>query len=262
VSQPAAFFLPDGDRFVPTELTRGPWDPAAQHGGPPAALLGRALERGGEDRPELQVARVTVELLRPVPLHPLEIATRPLKQGRSVELTEATITADGVEVLRARGLRVRAAPAGTPAPAGDGDPLPGPEQGDPGPSIPLTGPVGYHTAMEWRYLRGSFVEPGPATVWLRMRHPLVPGEIPSPLQRVLIAADSGNGISAVLDWRTWRFINPDLTVYLSRRPLGEWICLDARTSVVPGAPGLAASTIHDRHGPVGHALQALLVAPR
>ena len=261
MSEPAAFFLPDGDRFVPTELTRGPWDPAAQHGGPPAALLGRAIERAGADRTGLQVARVTLELERPVPLRPLRLATRLLGGGRNVERVEATLAADGVECMRATALRVRAAPATVPATPG-GDPLPGPELGEPGPPLPVPWTVGYHTAMEWRFVRGSFGRPGPATAWLRMRHPLVPDETLSPLGRVLIAADSGNGISAVLDWRSWRFINPDLTVALFRQPAGEWVCLEARTSVAPGGPGLAASTLHDRDGPLGHALQTLLIAGR
>jgi hypothetical protein len=109
---------------------------------------------------------------------------------------------------------------------------------------------------------GSFLERGPATVWLRMRHPLVAGEAPSPVTRVLIAADSGNGVSAVLDFRRFLFVNPDLTVHLQRDPDGEWVCLDARTTVDPGGSGLAETTIHDRHGPVARGLQTLFVAER
>ena len=78
------------------------------------------------------------------------------------------------------------------------------------PFFPTGQDVGYHTAMEFRFVAGSFLELGPATVW--SRHPLVAGEVPSPLCRVLVAADSGNGVSASLDFRRWRFINPELTV--------------------------------------------------
>jgi Thioesterase-like superfamily len=217
-----AFFLPDGDRFVATELTRGPWDPGAQHAGPPAALLGRAIERFGP-RGDVQVARVTFEILRQVPIAPLEISTTLLRGGRSVEVVGASLHHDGTEVMRATGVRIRTieGPSHPEEPGGPFDPGPGadtgtlevpvgPEQGKPLRFFPTGYKVGYSTAMEWRFVKGAFLEPGPATVWMRMRHPLVPAEEPSPLQRVLIAADSGNGVSSLLDWRHWLFINPDL----------------------------------------------------
>ena len=121
--------------------------------------------------------------------------------------------------------------------------------------------MGYHTAIEFRFVAGSFLELGPATVWMRMRRPLVPGEPPSPLCRVLIAADSGNGVSAALDFRAWRFINPDLTVYLLRYPAGEWVALEASTTAADGI-GLADTTLHDEQGPIGRSAQALFVDRR
>ncbi len=258
------FYVPDGDRVVPTELTRGPWDPGAQHAGPPAALLGRAVERWGE-RSGMRVARTTFEILRPVPIAPLELTTTLLRGGRNVELVGASLTTQGSEVMRVVAVRIRMTPLHLP----DGEPParpsaapPGPEHGEPLPFFPTAWDVGYHTAMEWRFVEGSFLEPGPATVWLRMRHPLLPGEEPSALQRVLIAADSGNGVSAVLDWRRWLFINTDLTVHLHRQPVGAWICLQARTTVDPAGMGLAESVIHDREGPVARGLQSLFVAER
>jgi hypothetical protein len=121
---------------------------------------------------------------------------------------------------------------------------------------------GYLSAVEWRFAAGRFDGPGPATAWTRLRHPLVPDEDPSPLQRVLAVADSGNGISGELDLRQWHFINPELTVHLHREPAGEWICLDATTTISPGGAGLATSVLSDLDGPVGVGAQALLVAPR
>jgi Thioesterase-like superfamily len=258
---PEAFYLPDGeDRFLATELTRGPWDPAAQHAGPPAALLGRAVERLG-DRADLHTARVTFEIMRPVPIGALQVAARRLRDGRNVELVEASLLAGGVEVMRAVALRIRGAEL--PVPPGLREPrrLPGPDQGREEPFFPTGQEVGYHTAMEWRFVAGSFLEAGPATIWLRMRHPLLPDEPPSPLVRVLAAADSGNGVSAALDYQQWLFINADLTVYLARPVAGEWVALEAATTVADGV-GLATSVIHDQQGPVGRGLQALLVDRR
>ncbi len=258
------FFLPDGDRFVPTELTRGPWDPRTQHAGPPAALLGRAVEQSGE-RAGMRVARATFEILRPVPIAPLELTTTVLRSGRSVELVGASLASHGTEVMRLVALRMRTARLDLPdgeLPPGPFAVPPGPELGRPLPFFATGAEIGYHTAMEWRFVEGAFLEPGPATVWLRMRQPLLPGEQPSPLQRVLIAADSGNGVSAVLDWRRWLFINTDLTVYLHRSAVGEWVCLQAWTTVDGAGGGLAESVIHDRDGPVARGLQSLFVDER
>jgi len=233
------------DRFQATELTRGPWDPELQHAGPPAALLGRAVERHG-DRGDLQVARVTFEIMRPLPI---------------AELRVATLLAGEAEVMRATALRVRTADLDLPAGLVPGPRLPGPDAGRSMPFFPTGQEVGYHTAMDVRFVAGSFLEPGPATVWMRMRHPLVPGEAPSPLCRVLVAADSGNGVSAALDYRRWRFINPDLTVYLMRLPAGDWVALEAATTATAGV-GLADTTLHDEQGPIGRAAQALFIDRR
>jgi hypothetical protein len=164
--------------------------------------------------------------------------------------------------MRATALRIRSAPdLDLPARLAPGPRLPGPAAGRVEPFFPTGQEVGYHTAMEFRFVAGSFLEPGPATVWMRMRHPLVPDELPSPLSRVLIAADSGNGVSAALDFHTWRFINPDLTVYLLRYPAGEWVALEASTTAADGI-GLADTTLHDEQGPIGRSAQALFVDRR
>lgn len=258
---PEAFYVPDGERFVSTELTRGPWDPGHQHAGPPAALLARALELC-EPRDEARIARITCEILRAVPITPLTAAAQVVRGGRTVELLEGELRDDRGPVLIARAWRLRTQVLDLPAPADAPTPLPGPAQGADLGFFPTGQDVGYHTAMESRFLRGAFTEPGPATVWMRMRRPLVAGEEPSPLQRVLNAADSGNGVSAALDWREWTFVNVDLTVALHRPPAGEWIGLDAVTLPQPGGIGLADATLHDEDGAVGRALQTLVVSQR
>jgi hypothetical protein len=256
-----AFFDVRGpDRFLATELTRGPWDPGLQHAGPPAALLGQAVERHG-DRQGLQVARIAFDIVRPLPIAELRVATRQLRGGRSLELVEATLHAGEVELMRATALRIRTAELDLPDGLRPGPRLPGPDAGRTVPFFPTGQEVGYHTAMEARFVAGSFLELGPATVWMRMRHPLVPGETPSPLSRVLIAADSGNGVSAALDYRRWRFINADLTVYLLRPPAGEWVALESATTAADGI-GLADTTLHDTEGPIGRSAQALFVDRR
>ena len=256
-----AFYVPDGESFVSTELTRGPWDEQSQHGGPPAALLARELERCGEPDGR-RVGRVTVDILGPVPLAPLSASARVVRPGRSVELLEASLSGPDGEVMRASAWRLRTAPVELEPKPPDDPPPPGPDQGTLRDFFPVAESVGYHTAMELSFVHGAFLEPGPAMVWMRPRVPLLAGEATSPLQRLLIAADAGNGVSAALDWRRYLFINVDLSVHLIRPPTGEWVCLDAVTFPDPGGIGLSESALYDEHGRIGLASQTLVIRPR
>ena len=250
-----SFYRQEGNRLVPTALTRGPWDADAQHAGPPSALITRALE-GCDPRDGTQIGRVTVEILRPVPLEPLEVTARVVRPGRSVELLEASLHGPDGEVMRARAWRLQAGLHGEPNAA----PPAGPAAGQTRDFFPTGEEVGYHTAMDYRFVRGAFLEPGPATVWMRMRAQLVSGEQPSALQRVMVAADSGNGVSAALDWREHLFVNTDLTVHLLRPPETQWVCLEAHTLI--GSLGMADTALWDERGRIGRAVQTLLVRPR
>lgn len=247
-----------GGRFLASEHTNGPWQRGAQHAGPPSALLGRAVESVAP-RDDVMVARVTVELLGPVPVGEVLLSARMARPGRSVELVEASLSAGGREVARAAAWRVRRTEGTSVATR-----LPAPPAlpDEPGPGTPEGWVGGYLDAIEWRWASGFFTEPGPAAVWGRMRYPLVDDEEPSPLQRVLVVADSGNGASSELDPRAWWFINPELSVHLHRQAVGEWVCLDAQTQVTDGGVGLATSVLSDAEGPIGVGAQSLLVARR
>jgi Thioesterase-like superfamily len=256
----AALFVPDGTTFVPTELSRGPWSPKALHGGPVAALGARAIEQdAGENG--LQVVRVTVELLRPVPLAPLTVQTALFRPGKRVQLRDAVIEAGGVAVAAVRALSIRVAPADGRLPIltePDVSPV-GPEHGTPVVLGPQDRLAFHNGGAELRYVRGQNGQTGPATVWARLCQPVVAGEQPSPVQRAMAAADFGNGVSAELEFGSGSFINPDLTVSLVRPPVGEWVCLDARTRFGATGIGSAQSTLWDLDGRVGTAIQSLLV---
>ena len=260
MSEKAVFAGRDG-RFVASELARGPWDPEAQHGGAPAALLMRAFESldGAES---LAMARVTYEFVRPVPLGELEVHAFVARPGKRVQLLEGSILAPGeVEVVRARALRIAAADSAEVSTEEPSVP-PGPEHGEPNALAPPHGlPMFAPDAIEIRFVAGSFGG-GPSTAWFRLRHPIVAGEAPSPLQRLAAAGDFGNGISAALSWDEFVFITPDLTLYIERPPVGEWICLQAETRLAAEGIGTAESVLFDERGRVGRATQALLVRRR
>lgn len=260
---PSSFYVRDGTLFVPTVLTRGPWDEESQHGGPPAALVATALEQLAEAEAggPLVTARVTVELHKPVPIAPLRLVASLSRTGRTVVQAHGALVSGDTEVLRATSLLLR--PSAAPLPArGQVAPPDPPSAARPVDFFPVPWTEGYHTATEWRFLSGSFTEPGPGVAWARMRVPLVEGEPVRPLARVLLVADAGNGVSSELDLRRYLFINPDLTLYLHRMPRGEWVCLDGRTVIEPNGVGLAQAALYDELGPLGRSLQSLTIRPR
>jgi hypothetical protein len=258
-----AFYERDGDLFRATELTRGPWDPGAQHAGPPAALLGYAMEALPESE-GFQVGRITCEILRSIPIAPIRIEARVVRPGRRVQMLEAELSdRDGEVLMRARAWRIRAAEVDVPPETVvASEAPPPPEEARETGFFPTGEEHGYHSAMEMRFVSGAWLQPGPATVWLRMRQSLVAGEEPSPLQRTLVVADVGNGVSASLDFRRFLFINVDLTAQLERMPEGEWIGIDAVTLPQPSGVGSSDAVLFDRRGRIGRALQTLLISER
>jgi len=256
--EPDAIFHRDGDGFVPTAFARGPWDPNAQHGGAPSALLARAIE-AHEPEPAMQVARVTIELLRPVPMSRLSVRTRTIRPGKKVQLIESALFSGDIEVARATGLRLRVKPLEVSAASEGYDEItPGPSGGERMPFDRVMD-TSFADAMDIVAVLGAPGVAGPGTAWFRLRVPVVAGEDATPWQRVAAAADFGNGISSVVDWDDgWLFINPDLTVYLHRYPVGEWVALAATT--LPGhlGAGLAEAALYDESGRIGRSVQSLL----
>jgi hypothetical protein len=262
----------DPGLFHPTELTRGPWTPVAQHGGPPSALLAMALEAHDDDKEPRQpegsdgamfIARLTVELLRPVPLTPLAVGVRVERPGRKVQILSASLCSDGKEVARATALRIRRARVEIPEGSFPAIAPPPPPDGGYDTSTPWRhgDMVAFHShAVDHRFVAGGFDRPGPATDWIRLRVPLVEGETTLPVSRVAAAADFGNGVSWTLSRVDgYAFINPDLTLYLHAYPSGEWVCLDAATYPQPHGVGLAESRLWGEQGLLGRSLQSLII---
>jgi hypothetical protein len=258
----SVFYEPAGaDTFLATAATAGPWSPHAQHGGPPSALTARAFELHDADAGQ-RLARVTADIMRPVPVGKISLRVRTVRPGRRVTLLEAVMESDGQEVLQARGWRI-ARPAGeVPAIGTAGSPPPIPQaagQFDFGRAYT----AGYMSAIEWRFVSGGgFREHAAGSVWTRPLIPLLPGEQPSPMSRALLVADSGSGVSSALDPAKFQYINVDLTVVLPRDPVGEWLLLESATTIGADGTGLTESVLSDTGGRCGGAMQTLLVAPR
>jgi hypothetical protein len=259
-----AYTSQDGRLFLAGSLTRGPWHPEHQHAGPPSALVCRAIEHAAAPQGLTHLGRFTGNLLRPVPIGECRVEVTPDYIGRNAGHYAARLFAGGKEVARFTALMQREdelpVPPGTP-----GHPLPRaprPVSECPPCHIPFAGlQGGYGELIENRQAEGRMAE-GPCAVWFRLRHALVAGETPSPYERVAVAADSGNGISAALDIERYSFVNCDLTINLLRRPLGEWICLRSRSLLGGNGCGLAESELFDETGLIGRATQTLAVRQR
>jgi hypothetical protein len=257
---PPAFFVPDDDGYRATEHTRGPWSPDLQHGGPPAALLAGVLERRAAASGML-VARLTVEFLRPIPIDRFTVRETAVRPGKKVMIHAASLLLGDDEVVRVTALCIRVATLAMPPPAVQARAPRSVEESPPFEFSFFRWDVGYHRAIEGRVASGAWGT-GAMAVWMRTAVPIVEGEPLTPLTRVVVVADSGNGVSVALDLTQWTFVNPDLTVYLHRPAEGEWICLDAVTIPQPHGIGLAEAALYDAGGPIGRSLQSLIVQPR
>jgi len=260
----SAFVALDSGAYRATELTRGPWHLEHQHAGPPIALVARAVERAAAALGLTHLARLTANLLRPIPIAELAIEVQTDYAGRNAAHFSARLASGGKEMARFSALAQRESDVEIPAdlPGHPLPPAPRTVEESAAARFPFNQRMtGYQDLIDSRVARGSFFR-GPSAVWFRLRYPLLAGEEPTPIQRVAVAADSGNGISAVLDFNRYVFVNSDLTINLLRPARGEWVCIDACTLIGTRGGGLAEARIFDGGGLIGRSTQSLSVRPR
>jgi len=254
--QPRAFYIADGERLIPTAYARGPWDPRLQHGGPPSAAIARACVRSLDD-PAWSLARISYDLQRPILLAPLTIS---LEEGLSTRNTRrliAHLIIEGHEVIRARALLIRQEELALP-PLPPASTLPPPDACEPLVVPFARGLLGFAHALELRRAGGDYGR-GPLAAWSRFTVDLLEGEPWAPESRAAAIADGCNGLSPIVDPTKITFINADLALHLHRPPEGEWLGVDAATTLEAHGIGLAHGRLHDQRGPFGLAVQDLVV---
>jgi len=257
---PRAFYERiDAERFVATRATASPWDERLQHGGPPTALIAHVIS-AAHPREDVRIARIASEFLGPIPVGEMRVRTRVVRPGRRIELLEGSLEYNDREVVSARVWRIATQPEGSIPP--------GATPPEPVPAIPAETPVpqwvtrsGYGEAIDWRYVHGGGV-PGPAAVWARPRVPLVAGELFVPFEAAVLVADSANGTSGELPMNDWLFVPPSLSLAFERYPRGEWVLLDARTTLSSDGLGVTTLRLADPDGWIAAGTQALLVERR
>lgn len=262
-----ALFHRDGDRFIPTVATQGPWDPGAQHGGPVASLLTHGVEQLPTLVP-MAIARLTFDLLRPAPIAPLTIHGRIVREGKRIQIVETVLAHDGTEVALCRALRIREGdtshpevvehprrPPVTPPrpPDGSGRPLhPGMDRSK----------VGFIRAIEVERVVGDVLLGAPAVMWVRVKVPLVAGEETTPYERMALAGDFTSAVAAYLDGRRYSFINPDVNLHVLRPPTSDWIGVDGTSWVGASGIGHSRAGLYDLEGLIGSGTAAQVVEER
>ncbi len=259
----AYFTTTDDHWFVPTDFCRGPWDAHSCHAGPPTGMMVRAMEHALRESGSAQrLVRITVDLLRPVPMAGFSIATEIVRAGRSMSTLRARLLdADQVERSVATGLALRAdLSRELPTPSSFVEDF---ERARPGPFVldrTLHGLRGFADSVQMRYPPEQSPSTGPTTLWMHAL-PLLESERPTPMQRISPLADCGNAASRNAEPWEIGFVNADLTLVLHREPVGEWFGSRSVSHWQSSGVGLAKATLFDRHGEVGEALQTLLLRP-
>lgn len=250
----------EGSRVVTGPLAGGPWDPLMQHGSAPSALIVAVAEAVPTAVP-MRVARLTVDLMRPIPVAPLDIRTEVLREGRKIQLCNIDLIADGKLAVRGTVLKIRRESNELPdTAASEPVTLPPHAEGRAAKGKITENP--FMSCLSMSVVKGGFNTPGPGAIWFRLERPMIEGQANSAAMRAVVAADFCNGSSSVLDFRAWTFINADLSVFLARDPIGDWVLLDAETWLGPDGGGIACARLGDARGYFGRAAQSILIEPR
>lgn len=251
------FFSRSEDVFHSNEHCRGPWHKDFQHAGPPSALIARQIE---EQADGMHVARIHIDLLKPIPIKPLQIKVEQAVAGKRRRVLLAYVYEEGQTqcIAQANALLLRKESIATgPLPLHQPDTPTPPEQcQDAGFNFFPDAPS-YARAMHTKCT--GIEQQGRGQMWMKPRIDLVDNEPASALQRIFLAADSGSGVSMALDPKRYSFLNSDLNISIHRPAASDWVCLDARTHFQSDGHGLCETLVWDEHGVVASATQNLLL---
>lgn len=247
----------DGKRVIAHANGAGPWDPSMLHGGVPAALIARVVDDLPTAVP-MRVTRLTIDLQRPVPVGELDLHVAVTREGRNIQTSEVTLSANGKVVVRGSALKIREAAGLQP----DGTEL-RTVRGVPREAAPNDLPsVGFNETVEWRDAYPEDCGTARRAVWCHIQRPFFADRETTPLMRAAVTGDYCNGFGSQLDFNVWTYINADLTLHFARAPVGEWMMLAADCWIGPEGRAVAFGALADEEGIFGRATQSLVIAPR
>lgn len=258
-TEPRHYFTALGEgRYRPTEHVQGAWSPDEQHVAPVIGLLLHSLQLNHpRTDADLAWARLSVDILGFIRREEMQVRTRVLRPGRTIELLEASVEIGGRDAVRMTAWRLVTQDTAAVA-ATEHEPMPGPDEAEPWAGMEHWD-GGFIRSGEFRSVGGA--RPGRARTWVRSTVPLVGGEEASPLASWVGLLDTANGTAGRAEPGDWLYPNVDLTLHLHRLPQGPWVGLDTGVSWGPTGVGLTSSVVHDEQGPVGTLAQALTVRP-
>ncbi|MGI9381327.1 MAG: thioesterase family protein [Methyloligellaceae bacterium] len=258
--RPAYFAKIAENTFKANAPARGPWSPEHCHAGPVTGLIVRAFE---EVIPDKMLTRVTLDLLKPVPMDEIRVLAIVRREGRTVSTAAAeVIDQEGRLCVSAQSMHV------VRKPMEDLKSAPVPRlvrsEAQRGASPLARGKHGLPSFTDFiqvAYPEGENNGLGPKTIWMKTP-PLLPSEQPSPFQSICALADCGNGLSRNAEFEEMIFLNTDLTIHFHREPRSDWLASRSLSHWQSTGIGLAQAVISDDLGPVATALQTLILRPQ
>ncbi|PCJ20842.1 MAG: hypothetical protein COB04_04020 [Gammaproteobacteria bacterium] len=256
-----ALFQQDGNIYTPTEKAAGPWGPTMLHGGSTGGLMAHAMEQAS-NRDDLQFTRLTLDMFRPVPMAPLTVESRVIRDGKRVQVLEATVFGNGKEVAKGTALKLIPREVVVPEQAvPSANELQVPEELE---TMSLFGdqaansfPPGLHLNLLVKRICG-FGGTGEGEAWFRMPVPVVEGIENSPFVHISTLSDFGNGLGQLYVKNSTGSINADITLYLHRIPTQEWIGFKSKAVMESHGIGVITTHLFDNEGMVGSISQAIM----
>jgi len=252
-----SFFERAGDAFAPTDRARGPWGHDTLHGRVVAGLFGHCMEHQLGD-PSLQFARLSVDLFRMPKMRPVQVAIEPVREGRRIRVLQAEMTSEGRSIARASAVQLRKGEA-PPGQVWQPEPwdVPPPEE-----TPPFTRHGEWTPIWETRPIGGGhFIGRGRKRMWIRETHAVVAGEDLLPFTRVAVCADIASPLAHSGD-QGLHYVNADITLYLHRVPIGEWVGWEVRDHQADAGVAIGECRVYDQAGPIGTSSVCALANPR
>lgn len=256
-----AFFRAEGDALVANEISRSAWKEDQIHGVAVSGALARAVEQAqhAAGRTDLRPTRFTVDLFKAASTAPASFATRVVREGPRILVVDVEMAQGGEPVARASALFLRPTesapgevwqPEDRPA-APPIDVVPASDE----PRVPFM-----HSSAGWSQHFGEHQNASRKQSW-NTALPVVSGEPVTPFQAVASIAD---GASLVTNWGSGgvEYINTDISLALSREPVGLEIGLAALDRVEQDGIAVGTATVFDREGQLGNIVVTSLANAR
>ncbi|MEV0339381.1 acyl-CoA thioesterase domain-containing protein [Nocardia sp. NPDC050713] len=240
-----SFFVRQNDQLVAEKLAVSPWAPDKLSGTGVCGLLAREIETHCPDG--FVPARLTVDLHQPVANAAFDMRSRVVRRGSRIAVVDAAMVQDGQERARASAVYLITGDEPPGRVWSSAEDLPMPPQGC---VLPEGSPPLFKSGeREWTSDFAANQNAERKVSWHSLP-PLVADEPITPFQRAAILGDATNH---VCHWGSEGagYINADVTVALSRLPIGYELGLRADNTIAADGISIGSATLYDRTGPVG-----------